>query len=1385
MALTFATRFNAVPVLIGITIATSVTHLVSVAVGYGLGASIPTGWISLVAAVAFLGFGAWTLRGDSLSEDEEAKAKRAGGSAVVAASVAFFLAELGDKTMLATITLAAQHGTLAGSIGIWAGSTVGMVAADGLAIVVGRQLGKRLPERAISIGAAVMFFVFGAWLLYEAVPQVWGEGAWGRVVDVAGHHGLGWAALVLGALAVGAGLWFRGRAHRARGERRLDVARTPGSPAWWARTLFVLAAVLGFGAPLLVALDVLQPISVLARPAVAVVGAGLLLLGFAVVAVAMLQLGTVWRRSATEAGAAAAGDPDAARRPVLATGGIYRRVRNPALTGLIVGSRPVRSTSPAWAAHWAPSTPSTAPGPAGSSRGSAPTAPPRVRATARPSAERPAATPSRRRHRPPRRDRGGRCRRGGPGSAGGSGVPGRLGQLVAQHPRPDLAPLVGDRVVQGVRADVAPEPVEAQLRGRRAGPEALEDPAGDLQRDLGGARLHRGDPHLVLAALLGGDAVGVTVDRLLLLRDGVGQRLHRPQLRVQVAVEVELVGLVDGALLAAVQPRAGLRAGVLGRGLQRPAGDAEVEVGEHELEHRHVERVVDPRLERLVDEPGGRRPRHGDVGDRDAAALGEALADVVPVVVECEAVLGARDDREDVLVRPLDDALQHGDVGDLAAGGERLGAVVDDLVAGVADGDVGVARVHRTAEEPLVAGRVGLDGGDLLGRADQTRGPEPEQVVAEQLADGAVARGDLADHPVGQRPLLSAAPVLDRPQDGDQAGVLEQGDLVVRGGARPVAGCGVTLQDTADVAGPGQPARGVGGRGGPVERLDGGGLGTVLGRGHDVSPRRRRKVSGRGAARFGGYARECAPNRRRNGGPGREGTVGAVTGDRDRRPRRRSGSLLRGDAGQRQSDEVTRERSTWRRRVSSVNSTAPVFGEITVEVNGTFPGMGRGAGCPVRTGPRERGRARRRRSPGPCGRCRSDGGELRLALGQLGLLLADDRQHLRAEVLDLLLEVQEAEQQQVRAAPLVLDRAVGDLLRGADQLGLEAVVVLDEVLERRVRPHALLVAGGVAGLLHGVAEALDGRLVGLLDDLAQGVPGLLLGVPGDHEAVEAEPDGLQAVGGLRVAEDLLDLLGEAVVVLAVGEVPVRDGATVAAGRGGVAALEDLRVRAAGDIDRAGLEVEAVHPVEVAGELGAALTGGPDLAQHADELVGAAVALVVLEPRLAHGGELVLEPAGDDVDGDPAVRQVVGGGEPLGQHGRLPQARVHGGDHLEPLGGQAQREGERGGLVLVVGAVAGHVADLAQRVLEAVVLGGLGQLPVVLEAPVGALLDGAGDQPAGDVGDPVRELQRLLDPGVGRGGESIGHGRLLGGVPGTADRHTTAPEREKREETDLR
>ncbi|WP_061294970.1 TMEM165/GDT1 family protein [Herbidospora cretacea] len=165
MAMTFATRFRPLPVLAGITIATAVVHLFSVALGGLLGDHLPTTAISIVAGIAFLGFALWTLRGDSLTDEEAAKAKRATKSVLLAVTVAFFLSELGDKTMLATITLATQYGW----VGTWIGSTVGMVAADALAIVVGGLLGKHLPEKWIKYGAAAAFAVFGVLLLLEPV----------------------------------------------------------------------------------------------------------------------------------------------------------------------------------------------------------------------------------------------------------------------------------------------------------------------------------------------------------------------------------------------------------------------------------------------------------------------------------------------------------------------------------------------------------------------------------------------------------------------------------------------------------------------------------------------------------------------------------------------------------------------------------------------------------------------------------------------------------------------------------------------------------------------------------------------------------------------------------------------------------------------------------------------------------------------------------------------------------------------------------------------------------------------------------------------------------------------------------------------------------------
>ena len=165
MAMTFATRFRWQQVLIGITLATAAVHLVSVWIGVFIGAALPTQAISVLAGVAFLGFALWTLRGDSLDDEEQSKAERTKGAVVWAVAGAFFLAELGDKTMLATITLA----TTEGWFGVWLGSTLGMVAADALAIAVGAVLGKRLPEKVIQYGAAALFALFGFWLIWQGL----------------------------------------------------------------------------------------------------------------------------------------------------------------------------------------------------------------------------------------------------------------------------------------------------------------------------------------------------------------------------------------------------------------------------------------------------------------------------------------------------------------------------------------------------------------------------------------------------------------------------------------------------------------------------------------------------------------------------------------------------------------------------------------------------------------------------------------------------------------------------------------------------------------------------------------------------------------------------------------------------------------------------------------------------------------------------------------------------------------------------------------------------------------------------------------------------------------------------------------------------------------
>ncbi|TKW58365.1 hypothetical protein CTA1_5231 [Colletotrichum tanaceti] len=329
--------------------------------------------------------------------------------------------------------------------------------------------------------------------------------------------------------------------------------------------------------------------------------------------------------------------------------------------------------------------------------------------------------------------------------------------------------------------------------------------------------------------------------------------------------------------------------------------------------------------------------------------------------------------------------------------------------------------------------------------------------------------------------------------------------------------------------------------------------------------------------------------------------------------------------------------------------------------------------------------------------------------------LPHQRQDIPPEQFNLLVVVQKGRQHEVDAEALEQHQPLGDLLPGPDEPGLEAVVVLDQVVEPAVGPHALLVGRAGAGLADRVAERVDGVGVGLALDLPQHADGLLLGLADDDEAVDGEADVALAadLGGAR--PDVLDLGAEAVEVVAVHEVPVADLGAVVARVVAVAALEDLRVRL---LDGLGVEDVVSVAVEVAAEREAAAVVGrrPDALEAADELVAAAVALGVLEPPLADGRELALEPAADDVDGDAAVAVVVDAGDLLGDRRRVPRPREDGGDDLDGVGGLEDRLGEGHGLVLVGGAVPGREPDLRQAVLDAGLLRRLGVLDVAREVP---------------------------------------------------------------------
>lgn len=161
VALGFGARHRLGPVLAGVALAYAATNLLSVVVGGLLGAALPTRALGLGGGVLFIGFALWSLRPEDDDDDEDVAAAARHGRVVLSVAAAMFIAELGDKTMLATATLAAQGNPVL----VWIGATIGIIASGSVGVLVGRATGARLPERTIRIGSAALFAAFGIALI--------------------------------------------------------------------------------------------------------------------------------------------------------------------------------------------------------------------------------------------------------------------------------------------------------------------------------------------------------------------------------------------------------------------------------------------------------------------------------------------------------------------------------------------------------------------------------------------------------------------------------------------------------------------------------------------------------------------------------------------------------------------------------------------------------------------------------------------------------------------------------------------------------------------------------------------------------------------------------------------------------------------------------------------------------------------------------------------------------------------------------------------------------------------------------------------------------------------------------------------------------------------
>ncbi len=163
LAFSLAARFKKpVPILAGILAATLLNHGLSAALGNWVASQIDPQYLKWSLSALFFGFALWTLKPDTLDEDEASTTSSRG--AFLTTLVVFFLAEMGDKTQLATVALGARFPSV---MEVTLGTTLGMMAADGIAVFAGHRFADRLPMDWIRRGAALLFAAFGAAVLFS------------------------------------------------------------------------------------------------------------------------------------------------------------------------------------------------------------------------------------------------------------------------------------------------------------------------------------------------------------------------------------------------------------------------------------------------------------------------------------------------------------------------------------------------------------------------------------------------------------------------------------------------------------------------------------------------------------------------------------------------------------------------------------------------------------------------------------------------------------------------------------------------------------------------------------------------------------------------------------------------------------------------------------------------------------------------------------------------------------------------------------------------------------------------------------------------------------------------------------------------------------------